>query len=352
MSDTGRERLPSLTKRKKTSKATFQAEADQQSGSDETRALVVHVEHKGRALADTTDRLPESRLAEAIGLTQAIGLKVEHSLIVPLSAPRPATLIGTGKVAEIGKLAEDMETGLVIVNAQLSPIQQRNLEKAWGAKVLDRTGLILEIFGERASTKEGTLQVELAHLQYQKSRLVRSWTHLERQRGGFGFLGGPGESQMEADRRLIQERIAKIERQLGRRGEDPFSPSQGQGTRALSDCRSGRLHKRRKIHAFQQAHLRQCAGQGPVVRHAGSRPCAPFPCRTDARSSFRIQSDLSRTLPTTLIAAFRATLEEVLEADIILHVRDMNHHRERCSGQGRACKCSTIWVLVRASATT
>ena len=140
--------------------------------------------------------------------------KLLKSLIAVLPAPRPSTLVGQGKVEEIASLVEASNAELVVVNAQLSPIQQRNLEKAWKAKVLDRTGLILEIFGRRAQTREGTLQVELAHLQYQKSRLVRSWTHLERQRGGFGFLGGPGESQLEADRRLIQERISKIEREL------------------------------------------------------------------------------------------------------------------------------------------
>ena len=190
MSDNERERLPNQVKRQKKAVATFQGEVKDGSTADETRALVIHVEPKGRTSTNIADRLPESRLAEAIGLTEAIGLRVQHSLVVPLAAPRPATLIGSGKVEEIAKLVEDHETGLVIVNAQLSPIQQRNLETAWGTKVLDRTGLILEIFGERASTKEGTLQVELAHLQYQKSRLVRSWTHLERQRGGFGFLGG------------------------------------------------------------------------------------------------------------------------------------------------------------------
>jgi GTPase len=324
LSDTGRERLPTLTKRRKTSKATFQAEAEQQSTSDETRALVVHIEHKTRALADTTDRLPESRLAEAIGLTQAIGLKVQHSIIVSLSAPRPATLIGTGKVAEIGKLAEDMETGLVIVNAQLSPIQQRNLEKAWGAKVLDRTGLILEIFGERASTKEGTLQVELAHLQYQKSRLVRSWTHLERQRGGFGFLGGPGESQIEADRRLIQERITKIERQL----EDVVK------TRSLH--RKGRARVPYPVvalvgytNAGKSTLFNKLTSANVLAKDLLFATLDPT-MRTIPLPHGRkiIVSDtvgFISDLPTALIAAFRATLEEVLEADIILHVRDMNH---------------------------
>ncbi len=183
-------------------------------GPAATRAIVLHVERRGRAAAADTDRDAQTRLAEAVGLAEAIELTIVETIIAPLTSPRPATFIGSGKVDEIAKRVEQTEAELVVVNAQLSPIQQRNLEKAWGAKVLDRTGLILEIFGRRASTSEGSLQVELAHLQYQKSRLVRSWTHLERQRGGFGFLGGPGESQLEADRRLIQERISKIEKQL------------------------------------------------------------------------------------------------------------------------------------------
>jgi GTP-binding protein HflX len=179
-----------------------------------THAVVVHVDRRDRKAPVTSDRATEARLEEAVGLAQAIDLEIMERIIAPVSAPRPSTLLGSGKVAEIAERVKAAEAELVVVNAQLSPIQQRNLEKEWDAKVLDRTGLILEIFGRRASTREGTLQVELAHLEYQKSRLVRSWTHLERQRGGFGFLGGPGESQLEADRRLIQERISRIEKQL------------------------------------------------------------------------------------------------------------------------------------------
>ena len=183
-------------------------------GPELTRAVVVHVERKTRAAAQSWDRDAASKLAEAVGLAEAIDLDIIDQIIAPLATPKPATYIGTGKVAEIAKRVEAAEAELVVVNAQLSPVQQRNLETEWNAKVLDRTGLILEIFGRRATTKEGALQVELAHLQYQKSRLVRSWTHLERQRGGFGFLGGPGESQLETDRRLIHERISKIEGEL------------------------------------------------------------------------------------------------------------------------------------------
>src|SRR6202451_469226 len=156
----------------------------------------------------------EARLEEAVGLARAIDLTVAQALIAPVSQIRPATYLGKGKVEEIVGLIAGQQIELVVMDCALSPIQQRNLEKAWSTKVLDRTGLILEIFGRRARTREGALQVELAHLNYQRSRLVRSWTHLERQRGGFGFLGGPGETQIETDRRLIAERIAKIEREL------------------------------------------------------------------------------------------------------------------------------------------
>src|SRR4029077_10345105 len=159
-------------------------------------------------------RSPEARLEEALGLARAIDLEVRAQGLVPLPRPRPATLFGSGKVAELEGLIRAEGAGLVIVDHPLTPVQQRNLETAWGAKVLDRTGLILEIFGARARTREGRLQVELAHLVYQKSRLVRSWTHLERQRGGFGFLGGPGETQIQTDRRIIGDRIESIRAEL------------------------------------------------------------------------------------------------------------------------------------------
>ena len=152
-------------------------------------------------------------MAEAVGLTASIGLIVVHSAVLPLRS-RPATLLGEGQVESQGQIIAEQHVTVVVVDAQLSPVQQRNLEKAWGCKVIDRTGLILDIFGERAATREGSLQVELAHLDYQRSRLVRSWTHLERQRGGFGFLGGPGETQIEADRRLIGDRIVRLKREL------------------------------------------------------------------------------------------------------------------------------------------
>ena len=190
-------------------------------GSETGRAVVLEPRLRDRASAldvraTPALRSPEARLDEAAGLARAIDLNVVSAGIVPLGDIRPATFIGKGKVDEIAGLVKSEEVGIVVMDCALSPVQQRNLEKAWNAKVVDRTGLILEIFGRRARTREGALQVELAHLTYQKSRLVRSWTHLERQRGGFGFLGGPGETQIESDRRLIEERIARIEGELER----------------------------------------------------------------------------------------------------------------------------------------
>ena len=187
---------------------------------------------RSRAGRDLPDRDADARVEEAVGLARAIDLDVVEGIAVPLAAPRPATLFGTGKVDEIGKRVEAEKIGLVIVDRPLSPVQQRNLERAWKTKVIDRTGLILEIFGERAQTREGRLQVELAHLNYQKSRLVRSWTHLERQRGGFGFLGGPGETQIEADRRVLSERIAQDQARARDGGDAPPPAAQEPAAKA------------------------------------------------------------------------------------------------------------------------
>jgi GTPase len=293
-------------------------------GPAATRAIVLHVERRGRSASPAADRDAESRLAEAVGLAQAIDLDIAASIVAPLDKPRPATFIGSGKVDEIARRVEETGAELVVVNAQLSPIQQRNLEKAWGAKVLDRTGLILEIFGRRASTSEGILQVELAHLQYQKSRLVRSWTHLERQRGGFGFLGGPGESQLEADRRLIEERIAKIEKQLAAVVK----------TRALH--RKGRARVPYPVVAFvgytnagKSTLFNRLSGAAVLAKDLLFATLDPTMRVIDLPHGRKvILSDtvgFISDLPTSLIAAFRATLEEVLEADVILHVRDVNH---------------------------
>jgi GTP-binding protein HflX len=266
----------------------------------------------------------DARLEEAVGLARAIDLDVASAGAVPLAQIKPATYLGKGKVEEIAGIVRAEEAALVFVDGALSPVQQRNLEKAWGAKVVDRTGLILEIFGERARTKEGTLQVELAHLNYQKSRLVRSWTHLERQRGGFGFLGGPGETQIEADRRQIGERIIRIERDLERVTR----------TRALHRENRKRVPypivalvgytnagKSTLFNTLTKASVRAedllFATLDPTLRAVD----LPAGARVIMSDTVGFISDL----PTTLIAAFRATLEEVTEADIVVHVRDYSH---------------------------
>ena len=264
------------------------------------------------------------RLAEAVGLAQAIDLEIAGGIVVPVPAPRPGTLFGTGKVAEIGQLVSGGEIDLVVIDHAVSPIQQRNLEKEWNSKVLDRTGLILEIFGRRAQTREGRLQVELAHLTYQKSRLVRSWTHLERQRGGAGFLGGPGESQLELDRRLIQDRIDAIKVEL----------TQVVKTRELH--RRGRRKVPYPIvaivgytNAGKSTLFNRVTGADVLAKDQVFATLDPTMREVKLASGRRII--LSDTvgfisdLPTMLVAAFRATLEEVIEADLILHVRDIAH---------------------------
>jgi GTP-binding protein HflX len=287
------------------------------------RALVIHVEPRQRS-EGVGERDAASRLAEAVGLAQAIDLRIAEALVVPLGQPKPATLLGSGKVTEIADRVKATESELVVVNAQLSPIQQRNLEKEWDAKVLDRTGLILEIFGRRASTREGTLQVELAHLQYQKSRLVRSWTHLERQRGGFGFLGGPGESQLEADRRLIQERISKIEKQLASVVKTRSLHRQGRARVPYPVVALVGYTNAGKSTLFNR--LTQAQVLARDLLFATLDPTMRV--ITLPRGRKVILSDtvgFIADLPTTLVAAFRATLEEVLAADVILHVRDIAH---------------------------
>ena len=292
--------------------------------STKARAFVIHVEPKGRSTAAKALRDAGARLAEAVGLTAAIHLDVVVAEIAPLARPIPTTLLGSGKVEEIAILAKDQEPDVIIVNAHLSPVQQRNLEKAWNSKVLDRTAVILEIFGERAATREGRLQVELAHLNYQRSRLVRSWTHLERQRGGFGFLGGPGESQIESDRRLIAERIVRIKaelekvkqtRSLGRqaRRKVPFPVVALVGyTNAGKSTLFNRLTESTVL-----AKDLLFATLDPTMR--GLK--LPQGTRIILSDTVGFIADL----PTELVAAFRATLEEVLAADVIVHVRDAAH---------------------------
>ncbi len=271
-----------------------------------------------------TDRAAEARLAEAVGLAAAINLVVVHTAIVPRRAPRPATLLGSGQVEALAATLAGLDVTVVIVDATLTPVQQRNLETAWRTKVIDRTGLILDIFGERAATAEGALQVELAHLEYQRSRLVRSWTHLERQRGGFGFLGGPGETQIEADRRLIGERIARLKKDL----------AQVRRTRALH--RTARKRVPYPIvalvgytNAGKSTLFNALTGSAVDARNLLFATLDPTLRGLDLPGGQRaILSDtvgFISDLPTELIAAFRATLEEVAEADLILHVRDAAH---------------------------
>jgi GTP-binding protein HflX len=273
--------------------------------------------------ADTA-RSIEARLEEAVGLARAIHLDVVRAETARISRPRPATLFGEGTVEHLRECIKDDAIELVVVDGALSPVQQRNLEKSWQAKVIDRTGLILEIFGERAHTHEGRLQVELAALSYQRSRLVRSWTHLERQRGGFGFLGGPGESQLEIDRRLIGERIARLKREL-----DGIKR-----TRALH-----REARRRVPYPVVVLVGYTNAGKSTLfnrlTRSAVMADDMLFATLDPTMRRLELPSGrtviLSDTvgfisdLPTHLVAAFRATLEEVTEADLVIHVRDAHH---------------------------
>lgn len=286
-----------------------------------TKAMVLHPDIRGAEAL----RLPEHRLAEAVALAAALpGLEVLGAEVVRLAKVTPATLFGSGKVKELAERFKAEEVDLVLVDGPVTPVQQRNLEKAWGVKLLDRTGLILEIFADRARTREGVLQVELAALSYQRTRLVRAWTHLERQRGGFGFVGGPGETQIEADRRAIDEQVMKIRRQLGK------------------VVKTRELHRaaRRKVPYPVVALVGYTnAGKSTLFnRMTGAEVLAKdmlFATLDPTMRGVRLPSGreiiLSDTvgfisdLPTQLVAAFRATLEEVLEADLILHVRDISH---------------------------
>ena len=285
-------------------------------------ALVLHPYIKTGSQNKLRD--PQGCLEEAVSLTAAISLEVTHSEVVPLKKARPGTLFGEGKITEIGDFIKTSEIDIVIIDGPVTPVQQRNLERRWQVKIVDRTGLILEIFGERAQTREGALQVELAHLSYQRTRLVRSWTHLERQRGSLSFIGGPGESQLEIDRRLIDERITKIKRQLS----------------SVAQTRELHRAKRKKV-------------PYPIVAlvgytNAGKSTLFNRMTQSDVYAEDLLFATLDPTmrkitlpggqpvilsdtvgfisdLPTELVAAFRATLEEVLEADLIVHVRDITH---------------------------
>ena len=307
--------------------------------AERTTALVIHLETRsgavkdgGRGAAGTGLRSAETKLDETVGLARAIDLDVVESFLVAVQKIQPATFMGAGKVDEFAGIVAATHAELVIVNATLSPVQQRNLERAWHTKVLDRTGVILEIFGARARTKEGRLQVELAHLTYQKSRLVRSWTHLERQRGGLGTVGGPGETQIEADRRMIQNRITRLERQL----------------EAVKKTRELHRSSRRKVPYPVVALVGYTnAGKSTLFNRLSDAEVMAEdllfatldPTMREVVSPGGRSIVLSDTvgfiseLPTMLIAAFRATLEEVLEADVILHVRDISHPDAEAQGR-------------------
>jgi GTPase len=269
-------------------------------------------------------RAAEARLAEAVGLAASIGVTIVHSAIHPLRQRRPSTLMGEGQVAMVKQALEEQQATLVIVDAALTPVQQRNLERDWGAKVIDRTGLILEIFGERARTREGTLQVELAHLEYQRTRLVRSWTHLERQRGGFGFLGGPGESQIEIDRRLIGERIIKLKREL-----EQVRRTRGLHRKARERVPYPVIALVGYTNAGKSTLFNALTGAAVYAQDQLFATLDPTMRQITLPSGrLAILSDtvgFISDLPTQLIEAFRATLEEVAAADIILHVRDVAH---------------------------
>jgi GTP-binding protein HflX len=285
------------------------------------RAFVVHPDIKSQR----NRRLPEHGLAEAVSLAAALpGMEVVGAEVVRLPKLLPGLLFGTGKVAELKAKMAALNVGLVLVDGPVSPVQQRNLEEEWGVKLLDRTGLILEIFADRARTREGVLQVELAALSYQRTRLVRAWTHLERQRGGFGFVGGPGETQLEADRRAIDDQVIRLKRQLAK------------------VVKTRELHRaaRKKVpfpivalvgytNAGKSTLFNRITGAEVLVKDMLFATLDPTMRGVELPSGRKII--LSDTvgfisdLPTQLVAAFRATLEEVLSADLILHVRDIAH---------------------------
>ena len=282
-------------------------------------ALVIHPAKAG----DGRLRTPQMRLEEAVGLAEALDLEVKDALVAPLRALTPATLFGKGKVAEMGERVHALEVNVVVIDDALTPVQQRNLEKAWEAKVLDRTGMILEIFARRARTREGRLQVELARLAYERSRLVRTWTHLERQRGGFGVMGGPGETQIETDRRLLADKIGRLKKELDevrrtrtlQRDARKRAPYPTVALVGYTNAGKSTLFNRlTKAEVLAQDLL--FATLDPTLRTValpGGRPAI-------LSDTVGFISDL----PHELVEAFRATLEEVQEADVVLHVRDVS----------------------------
>lgn len=317
----------SLEFRKKTFNSVWNDQSDGEEHATHAsgaRAFVFHPNITNRTASSNFYRSADDRLAEAVSLSAALDLDIVMAEVVPLNKIRPATYLGKGKLEELSAYIHGQDIELVVADCELSPGQQRNLERDLKVKVIDRTGLILEIFGERAQTKEGVMQVELAHLSYQKSRLVRSWTHLERQRGGFGFMGGPGESQIESDRRQIDERIGKIRKQLA------------------SVIRTRELHRdsRRKVpfpiiamvgytNAGKSTLFNKLTNANVMAEDLLFATLDPTMRNVDMpngnKAIFSDTVGFISDLPTHLVAAFRATLEEVTEADIILHIRDISH---------------------------
>ena len=291
------------------------------------RAYVLHASVAGRGGGDVlypaSLRDPEAKLKEAMGLAAALDLDLQGGVVVDIAAPRASTLFPAGKMAEIGETLEALEVDLVIVDGQLTPVQQRNLERDWKVKVLDRTGLILEIFGDRARTREGVMQVDLAHLEYQRSRLVRSWTHLERQRGGVGFMGGPGETQIESDRRVLREKITALRKRLDKatrtrdlhRARREKTPRPVVALVGYTNAGKSTLFNR-LTEAGVLAQDMLFATLDPTMRAVG--------LPSGRRAIFSDTVGFIADLPTQLVAAFRATLEEVRAADLVLHVRDVS----------------------------
>nr|WP_328831258.1 GTPase HflX [Thermaurantiacus tibetensis] len=306
-------------------------------------AIVVHPAFRGRQ-ASPAGRSPEARLAEIAGLAAAIRLDIREALVVPLRAASPGLLLGKGQVERLATLVGLHGAEVVVIDARVTPVQQKNLEEALGAKVIDRTTLILEIFGERAATAEGRLQVELAHLEYQAGRLVRTWTHLERQRGGFGFLGGPGETQIEADRRLLRDRIARIRREL----------EEVRRTRGLHRAR----RKKAPVPVVALVGYTNAGKSTLFNRLTGASVLAEdllFATLDPTMRRLRLpglgEAVLSDTvgfvsdLPTELVAAFRATLEEVTEADLVVHVRDVAHPESEAQADDVRAVLRSLGVL-------